>query len=262
MNLDIETIEIIAAHLNQAESNASDTHKITDDFPQMDWDDAYTIQDALRKLKELHGHKTVGLKAGLTSFAKMKQMGIETPVFGFLSDYMSCIDGDSISMSKLIHPKVEAEICVVTKRELKGPGCNMSEVLAAIDFVVPAVEIIDSRYRDFKFDLKSVVADNTSASRFVIGGKSRNLRELDLPTLGVVLEKNGQIISMAAGAAVLGHPLTAVVMLANHLGSRGQNIPAGSFIMTGGVTEAIQVTAGDFISVRYQDLGTVSMRFV
>ena len=138
----------------------------------------------------------------------------------------------------------------------------MSEVLAAIDFVVPAVEIIDSRYRDFKFDLKSVVADNTSASRFVIGGKSRNLKELDLPTLGVVLEKNGQIISMAAGAAVLGHPLTAVVMLANHLGSRGQNIPAGSFIMTGGVTEAIQVTAGDFISVRYQDLGTVSMRFV
>ena len=111
--------------------------------------------------------------------------------------------------------------------------------MAATDFVMPAVEIIDSRYRDFKFDLKSVIADNTSSSRFVIGGRTRDLDELDLRTLGVVLEMNGEISRMAAGAAVLGHPLAAVAMLANHLGARGQEIPAGTFIMTGGVTEAI-----------------------
>ena len=158
--------------------------------------------------------------------------------------------------------KVEAEICVVTKAPLSGPGCHLGAVMAAIDFVVPAVEIIDSRYRDFKFDLKSVIADNTSASRFVIGGRPRNLDALDLRTLGVVMEKNGEIVAMAAGAAVLGHPLAAVVMLANHLGARGQEIPAGTFIMTGGVTEAIAVKAGDNVAVRFQDLGTVSMRFV
>jgi 2-oxo-3-hexenedioate decarboxylase len=135
-------------------------------------------------------------------------------------------------------------------------------VLAATDFVVPAVEIIDSRYRDFKFDLKSVIADNTSASRFVVGGRMRSVDELDLRTLGVVLEKNGKIVAMAAGAAVVGHPLNAVAMLANHLGARGEEIPAGSFIMTGGVTEAIAVEAGDHVAVRFQDLGTVSMRFV
>jgi 2-oxo-3-hexenedioate decarboxylase len=128
--------------------------------------------------------------------------------------------------------------------------------------VLPAVEIIDSRYRDFKFDLKSVIADNTSASRFVAGSRARAVDELDLRTLGVVLEKNGKVVAMAAGAAVLGHPLTAVAMLANHLGARGQSIPAGSFVMTGGMTEAIAVEAGDSICARFQDLGSVGMRFV
>jgi len=262
MNLDNATILKLADHLETAELKAYDVTKITDDHPDMDWDDAYAIQDEIRRRKEGRGNKTVGLKAGLTSFAKMKQMGVEVPVFGFVSDYMSSPDGADIKTSELIHPKVEAEICVVTKAPLSGPGCHLGAVMAAIDFVVPAVEIIDSRYRDFKFDLKSVIADNTSASRFVIGGRPRNLDELDLRTLGVVMEKNGGIVAMAAGAAVLGHPLAAVVMLANHLGARGQEIPAGTFIMTGGVTEAIAVQAGDNVAVRFQDLGTVSMRFV
>ncbi len=262
MPLDRNTIEQLAAHLESAELEARDVTKITDDYPQMDWADAYDIQDEIRRRKEARGHKTVGLKAGLTSFAKMKQMGVEVPCFGFVSDYMARPDGGEIRTSELIHPKVEAEICIVTKAPLRGPGCHVGAVMAAIDFVIPAVEIIDSRYRDFKFDLKSVIADNTSASRFVIGGRSRNVEELDLRTLGVVLEKNGQIMAMAAGAAVLGNPAAAVAMMANHLGARGQEIPAGSFIMTGGVTEAIAVQAGDSVNVRFQDLGSVSMRFI
>ncbi len=228
----------------------------------MDWDDAYAIQDEIHRRKESRGHKTVGLKCGLTSHAKMKQMGVSTPVFGFVSDYMACAEGSDIKIAELIHPKVEAEICVVTKAPLRGPGCHVGTVLAAIDFVVAGVEIIDSRYRDFKFDLKSVIADNTSASRFVVGGRARDADDLDLRTLGVVMEKNGEIVAMAAGAAVLGHPAAAIAALANHLGARGQEIPAGTFIMTGGVTEAIAVKAGDSVNVRFQDLGTVGMRFV
>lgn len=262
MALNRKDIEALAAHLESAELEARDVTKITDDYPAMDWADAYDIQDEIRRRKEARGHRTVGLKAGLTSFAKMKQMGVDTPCFGFVSDYMARPDGGEIRMDELIHPKVEAEICLVTKAPLKGPGCHVGAVLAATDFVVPAVEIIDSRYRDFKFDLKSVIADNTSASRFVVGGRARRVDDLDLRTLGVVLEKNGRIVAMAAGAAVLGHPAAAVAMMANHLGARGQEIPAGSFIVTGGVTEAIAVSAGDAISVRFQNLGTVSMRFV
>lgn len=260
--LNASTIAQLAEHLETAELQARDITKITDDFPNMDWDDAYAVQDALRVRKESRGLKTAGLKAGLTSFAKIKQMGVDSPVFGFVSGYMSRPDGGEIQTSELIHPKVEAEICVVTKAPLYGPGCHLGAALAAIDFVLPAIEVIDSRYRDFKFDLKSVIADNTSASRFVVGGRARDLSELDLRTLGVVLEKNGQIVAMAAGAAVLGNPAAAVAMLANHLGTRGQHIPAGTFIMTGGVTEAIAVAAGDQIVARFQDLGQVAMRLV
>lgn len=262
MNLDNNTILALAEHLENAELKAHDVTMITGDYPNMDWDDAYAIQDEIRRRKEARGNKTVGLKCGLTSFAKMKQMGVDVPVFGFVSDYMAVPDGGEIKTAELIHPKVEAEICIVTKAPLKGPGCHIGTVMAATDFVLPAVEIIDSRYRDFKFDLKSVIADNTSSSRFVIGGRSRDPSDVDLRTLGVVLEINGEIRSMAAGAAVLGHPLAAVAMLANQLGLRGQEIPAGTFIMTGGVTEAIRVEAGDNVAVRFQDLGTVSMRFV
>ena len=262
MALNPSTVAALAEHLETAELQARDVVKITDAYPDMDWADAYAIQDAIRARKEARGQRTAGLKAGLTSFAKMRQMGVDTPVFGFVSDYMARPDGGEIAMHELIHPKVEAEICIVTKAPLYGPGCHVGTVLGAIDFVVAAVEIIDSRYRDFKFDLKSVIADNTSASRFVVGTQARDPQGLDLRTLGVVLEKNGRIQAMAAGAAVLGHPATAVAMLANHLGARGQHIPAGTFVMTGGVTEAIPVAAGDHVDVRFQDLGSVSVRFV
>ncbi|HEX2891745.1 2-oxo-3-hexenedioate decarboxylase [Vineibacter terrae] len=262
MALDSRTIAALAEHLENAELGARDVTKITDDHPNMGWDDAYAVQDEIRRRKQARGSRIVGLKAGLTSFAKMKQMGVDTPVFGFVADYMARPDGGEIRHAELIHPKVEAEICVVTNAPLTGPGCHVGSVMAAVDFVVPAVEVIDSRYRDFKFDLKSVVADNTSSARFVIGGRSRRLDDLDLRTLGVVLERNGEIVAMAAGAAVLGHPLAAVAMMANHLGVRGQHIPAGSFVMTGGVTEAVAVEPGDTINARFQDLGAVSMRFV
>jgi len=124
------------------------------------------------------------------------------------------------------------------------------------------MEIIDSRYRDFKFDLKSVIADNTSSSRFVAGGNAGDPRALDLRTLGVVLEKNGEVVATGAAAAVLGHPANSVAMLANMLGARGEHIPAGTFIMTGAVTEAVAVQKGDSINARFQGLGSISVRFV
>jgi 2-oxo-3-hexenedioate decarboxylase len=124
------------------------------------------------------------------------------------------------------------------------------------------MEVIDSRYRDFKFDLKSVIADNTSSSRFVAGGRAGNLRELDLRTLGVVMEKNGEVVATGAGAAVLGHPASSVAMLANMLAARGEYIPAGSYVMTGALTEAVAVGKGDSVTARFQGLGSVCIRFV
>ncbi|ASL27816.1 2-oxo-3-hexenedioate decarboxylase [Azotobacter chroococcum] len=262
MNLDPQTIERLAAHLDAAETERREVHKITDDYPEMDWEDAYAIQDALRALKEARGMRVAGLKMGLTSHAKMRQMGVVDPVYGFITDYGAVADGGEIDTRRLIHPKVEAEIAFVTRRPLKGPGCHIGTVLAATDFILPAVEIIDSRYENFRFDLKSVIADNTSSARYVLGGTHRNAEGIDLKNLGVVMEKNGEVVAMASGAAVLGHPAQSVAMLANMLGARGREIPAGTLILTGGVTEAVAVAAGDNVIVRYQHLGSVSMRFV
>lgn len=262
MKLDNKTIQNLASLLEQAELKTQDVVKITDAHPDMDFDDAYAIQYAIREAKLSRGQKFAGLKMGLTSRAKMTQMGVDTPIFGFLMDYMARGDGGEICIDELIHPKVEPEIAFITKADLRGPGCHIGDVLAATDFVVPAMEIIDSRYRDFKFDLKSVIADNTSSSRFVTGGHAGDPRSLDLRTLGVVFEKNGEVVATGAAAAVLGHPANSVAMLANMLGARGEYIPAGTFIMTGAVTEAVAVQKGDSINARFQGLGSVSVRFV
>lgn len=257
-----EQIESLSEHLESAELQVRAVHKITDDYPDLDFEDAYAIQWATRRRKEGRGNRIIGLKMGLTSRAKMRQMSVEEPIYGFLADYFQQAEGGEIDTSKLIHPKVEAEIAFVTKAPLRGPGCHVGQVLAATDFVIPAVEIIDSRYENFRFDLPSVVADNASSSRFVTGGGILSPWETDLRTVGVVLEKNGDPVEVGAGAAVINHPASSVALLANMLAQRDEEIPAGSLILSGGITAAVAVEAGDNVTMRAQGMGSVSMRFV
>lgn len=260
--LDQETIEMLSERLENAELQAHEVLKITDEFPDMTFTDATDIQWETRRRKEARGNKIIGMKMGLTSWAKMKQMGVEKPCYGFLADYFSVPEGAEIPLSELIHPKVEAEFAFMTNKPLQGTNVTVEEVLDATEFVVPAVEIIDSRYKDFKFDLISVQADNSSSTRFVIGGRPARPDEFDWSTRGVVMTKNGEVVELGAGAAVLDHPAAAVAMLADMLSERDEIIPAGTFIMTGGVTAAVLVEKGDSIVVRYQDMGDVSMKFV
>lgn len=262
MKLDQATIAKLAELLDNCQQQAKDTTKITDDYPEMDWDDAYAIQNALKARMLARGQKIGGLKAGLTSHAKMKQMGVTVPVFGFMMADTLVTDGGDCKMSELIHPKVEPEIAFMTNKALRGPGCHIGAVLAATEYVIPGIEVIDSRYRDFKFDLKSVIADNTSAARYVVGGERLKVHGVDLRSVGIVLEKNGQPVAFGAGAAVLGHPAAAIAMLANHLGAMGEEIPAGTLILSGGITEAVAVQAGDKVTLRVQGMGSTSMRFV
>ncbi len=260
--LNEQQIAELAEYLETCELEAKEAQKITDRYPEMDFEDAYAVQYAIRQRKLDRGTRIAGLKVGLTSRAKMKQMGVETPIYGFLADYFDRPEGGDIETDQLIHPKVEAEIAFVTKAPLSGPGCHVGQVLAATDFVLPAVEIIDSRYENFRFDLVSVIADNASSSRYVLGGKIARPEDIDMRNLGVVMERNGEIVELGAGAAVLGHPAASVALLANMLGERGEEIPAGTLILTGGVTAAVTVNKGDNVNVRFQDLGSVGMRFV
>ncbi len=261
MALDAKTIAELAEYLEQAELEAHAVAQISNAHPGITEADGYAIQHEIRRRKQARGTKIVGVKAGLTSRAKMKQVGVDQPSYGFLADYFAVNDGDQIAIGELIHPRVEPEIAFMLKKPLEGPGCHIGAVLAATDFVMPALEVIDSRYENFKFDLPSVVADNSSSARFALGGRCRPLEDLDLRTIGLVLEKNGAPVAFGAGAAVLGHPAAAVAMVVNLLARRGEGLPAGALILTGGATEATPVVAGDHVQLRTQSLGSVAVRF-
>lgn len=256
------TVEKLAGVIDEAQLGGRTLTKLTDEYPDMDLADGYAVQDALRRRYLARGDRVVGFKCGLTSKAKMEQMGVDEPGYGFLTSAMWRPDGEEIAIAELIHPKVEAEVAFVLARDLTGPGVTAAAVIEATDFVAPAIEVIDSRYEAFRFDLPSVMADNASSARFVVGGHAMPAARLDLRSLGVVLEKNGEIVALAAAAAVMGHPAEAVAALVNHLGARGEGVAAGSVIMSGGVTEAIAVSAGDHVTAHVQALGDVSIRFV
>lgn len=257
-----QQVESLADYCEKAELEAYEITKVTDQYPHMDYQDAFDVQWEMRRRKEARGNKIVGMKMGLTSWAKMAQMGVEKPCYGFLADYFSVPDGGDIKIDQLIHPKIEAEVAFVTKAELRGPGVHIGDVLRATDVVMPAVEVIDSRYKDFKFDLISVIADNSSSARFITGGVAKPATELDLKTIGVVMALNGEVVQTGAGAAVLGHPAASVAMLANMLAERGESLPAGSFVMIGAITAAVAVKKGDNFSVSFDGLGTISGRVV
>ena len=261
MTLNQKQIKSLAEHLENAQLHCEDVHKITDDHPDMTFDDAYAVQNQIRARKVERGERIVGYKMGLTSRAKMEQMNVDSPVYGFLSDRFEVQESSAVPVSRFIHPKVEAEIAFMMKDELKGPGCTVAQVLAASDFVMPAIEIIDSRYQDFKFDLVSVIADNASSSGFVTGSQIAPVQGKDLSTLGVVLEINGEPREVGAGAAVLGHPANSIAQLVNMLAERGESLPAGSLVLSGAITAALAVKPGDCATVRAQGLGSVTVRF-
>lgn len=259
--LNEQQIQELAEHLENAQLECHDVHKITDDFPDMDFADAYAVQNRIRARKVERGERIVGFKMGLTSRAKMQQMGVDSPVYGFLSDRFEVQESSAVPADRFIHPKVEAEIGFVMKHELKGPGCTVAEVLAATDFVMPAIEIIDSRYENFRFDLISVIADNASSSGFATGSQIMRPEGVDLSSVGVVLEINGEPVETGAGAAVLGHPANSIAQLVNMLAERDEVLPAGSLVLSGAITAACSVKAGDTATVRAQGMGGVTIRF-
>lgn len=260
--LDIQAIYSIADIVDEAQTNAHTITKITDSHPDMVVDDGYAVQDELLRRWIARGRELYGYKAGLTSRAKMRQMGVDVPSFGLLMrDTVEC-EGGELSTRGLIHPRVEAEIAFVMKAELSGADVSAEAIYAATDYVQPAIEIIDSRFEKFKFDLPSVIADNSSSARLVMGGRPRRPEELDLAALGVVLQINGDPKALAATGAVLGHPVRAMQMLVAWLAEKGRTLPAGAVVLTGAATEAVGIAPGDNICARFQNMGSINMRVV
>ena len=262
MSLTHEETAMLAERVDAAALSRTPIAKLTNEFPEMDWEDAYAIQLKLKDRVEARGQDcSLLFKAGLTSHAKMVQMGVKEPVFGFLQPDGQVESGGSIPADTFIHPRVEAEIAIRLKSPLKGPDCQISDVLAATGEVLVALEIIDSRFENFNFDLKSVIADNTSAAGWVVGKAVAYSPGIDLVDCAIELSSNGQLAETATGAAVLGHPAQSVAMLANLLSRRGEALPANALILTGGASAAIAVKAGDRIDLTIQGLGALSVSF-
>jgi 2-oxo-3-hexenedioate decarboxylase len=262
MSLTDQEIASLAERVDTAALDRTPIAKLTNEFPGMDWEDAYAIQHKLRERVEARGQDCQLLfKAGLTSHAKMEQMGVKEPVFGFLQPGGQVESGGSVPADKFIHPRVEAEIAIRLKQALSGPDCTVEDVLAATGEVLVGLEIIDSRYENFNFDLKSVIADNTSAAGWVLGEAVPWSPAIDLVDCTIELSRNGELAETATGAAVLGHPAQSVAMLANLLNRRGEVLPAGALVLTGGASAAIAVKAGDRIDLTIQGLGALSVMF-
>ncbi|MEN3039094.1 MAG: fumarylacetoacetate hydrolase family protein [Candidatus Kryptonium sp.] len=247
----------LAKYLHQCEVDRKEAEQIVKMHPEITIDDAYLIQKELVKIKLSLGNKIIGYKLAFTTRAKQKSMGISSVGFGYLFDYMKIDDGGEVNLNELIHPKAEAEIAFIIGNDLYG-DVSPYEVIEATKFVAPAVEFVDSRYKDFKFELIDVIADNFSASRFVIGSDVRRPNEVDLRLSGVIFERNGIPEKTGALGAVLGNPAIAVSQLVKFLSKRGEKVRAGSIILTGSITEAIDVKNGDFIKVTICGVGEAS----
>ncbi|MEH7255407.1 fumarylacetoacetate hydrolase family protein, partial [Neobacillus niacini] len=226
--------------------------------PDLTVEEAYQAQDLLIQKKLDEGHKIIGPKMGLTSKAKWDQMGVSEPIYGYVFDYMLVNDGGVLPFSDLIHPKVEAEIAFFIGEDIVGPGITAEQVLAKTQYVLPALEIIDSRYENFNFTLPDVVADNASTSRVVFGNTRCKPNEFDLELLGATLSVNGQIKEHGTGAAVLGHPANAIAELANMLAKKGDTIKKGEIILSGALTSAVMLKVGDRVSGSFEGLGEVT----
>jgi 2-oxo-3-hexenedioate decarboxylase len=219
--------------------------------------DAYAIQAEGIRLRVARGERVVGLKMGLTSEAKRRQMNLDSPVYGVLTDRMRIEAGGVVRLGQGIHPKIEPEIAFRTSRELKG-RITREEALDACASVFAAMEVLDSRYIDFKyFSLPDVVADNSSSSLFVLGTAEHPPRAFDLTRLEMVMEVNGERAQAARSDAISGDPVLSVVQLCELLAQRGESLPAGSVVLAGAATVAHMLKPGDRVKLTVEGLGSV-----
>lgn len=255
-------VEALAKRLRQAVADRRPIEALTEEHPDLDLATAYEVQRRLRADALAAGDHLAGYKLGLTSRAKQEQMNVAEPLYGWLTGSMAVDVGAPLPLDELVQPRAEPEIAFVLGRDLSGPAVTAREVLAATEAVTAAVEVLDSRYRDYRFTLPDVVADNASGGRYVLGGTLVNPSGVDLRLVGVVFEHNGQLQATAAGAAALGHPAAAVAWLARALHARGEGLRAGHVVLSGSLAPAVAVAAGDVVSARIDRLGTAEVAFV
>lgn len=256
-----DTVDAAIEVLSRSGRTRVSTEPLTSTWGGLSVRDAYAIQLGVQRLRLAEGRVIKGYKIGLTSRAMQRQMGVAEPDYGYLLDDMFYPEHTPVPVDRFIQPRVEPEIAFVLRSPLQGPGLTHADVIRAVDFVLPALEIIDSRIRDWRIKLVDTIADNASSGAVVLGSRPAPFGPEDLRLAGVVLRRNGEVVGTGAGGAVLGSPLNALAWLANTLGSLGVVLDAGNVVLSGSCTAAVPVSGGDTVSVTVAGVGSATTHF-
>ncbi len=267
MALSRDDIRTAAARLHEAEKTRTQIRQLSLDYPAITIEDAYAIQKAWIDIKLAEGRVIKGHKIGLTSKAMQSALNIDEPDSGVLLDDMFFADGGLVPSDRFIATRVEAELAFVMSKPLAGPGCTMFDVLNATDFVVPALEVLDTRIERVDGETKSTrkifdtIADNAANAGIVLGGRPIRPFDADLRWIGALCFRNGQLEETGLAAGVLNHPATAVAWLANKIAPLGLSLEPGQVVLAGSFIRPIETRKGDTIQADYGAYGSVSCYF-
>jgi 2-keto-4-pentenoate hydratase len=259
--VDGTTRAAVAQELHDAYDTKTPVDQISTRFPEMSVEDSYDIQWQQIAMRRAAGRRVIGHKVGLTSAAMQRQLGVNQPDYGHITDDMVFLEHELVRQDAYLQPKVEPEIAFVLKSALRGPGVTVAQAIAAIDFVLPALEIIDSRISQWQIGILDTIADNASSGGIVLGSTPVSVQAVDLRLSGCILYRNGEVAATGAGGAVLGSPVSSLVWLANTVGPRGITLEAGHIVLPGSQTAAIAVTPGDTFTAQFAGIGSVTTRF-
>ncbi|WP_158893928.1 2-keto-4-pentenoate hydratase [Amycolatopsis anabasis] len=261
--MDANAVHAVAARLLDAYKTGTPTEPVIATHPDATLTDAYRIQQEQVRAWTADGDAVKGHKVGLASAAMQRQMGVDQPDYGHLLGEMFHLEHDPIPAGSFLQPRIEPEIAFVLGKRLSGPGVTVADAVRAVDFVLPALEIVDSRIRDWKISIVDTVADNASSGGVVLGSRPTLLSavSLDLRLAGCTLHTNGELAATGAGGAVLGSPLNALVWLANTVGPLGIDLEPGHVVLPGSMTRAIPLQPGDTVVATVAGLGSVTAVF-
>ena len=259
--IDSAVISKLAQDLRTAHESRVAIEPLRESLPAGDLLAAYAVQQANTDYWLAKGRRLVGRKIGLTSKAVQAQLGVDQPDYGMLFADMSICDGEEVPAGTLLQPKVEAEVALIMERDLDVRHATMAELISAVAYALPAIEIVDSRIANWKIGIVDTIADNASSGLFVLGNRPVKLDQFDARLCGMVMERNGDQVSIGAGAACLGHPLNAALWLARKMVECGQPLKAGDILMTGALGPMVAVTGEDRFEARIAGLGSVRAVF-
>lgn len=256
-----ETITQIADELVEAGRTRTPVQRLTARYPDMTIEDSYRVQNLWRRRSEAGGRRLAGRKIGLTSKAMQAATGISEPDYGIIFEDMVLENGSTIKWDQYTHPRVEVELAFVLNKDVNGPNATIFDVLNATEYVVPALEILDSRIEMEGRTIVDTISDNAAMGAMVIGGNPVRPQDVDLRWISAILYKNQTVEETGVAAGVLNHPAAGVYWLANKIAAHGDGLKAGETILAGSFTRPLWVYKGDTVFADYGKLGTITCRF-